>query len=132
MTRRNNLFSDLGLPEKAFSEELLESIFKPTHRKTYSDFSFVERGDDSIILYINAVGLDKEDITIKSRDGHLIITSDVDNEDLLPLVRNIGHRFKVPDGYDGKSAVAQFKNGILTIKIIELEQKEKETVIDIE
>jgi len=113
-------------------ENLMDEIFTPVKRGSrLKEYSYIEQNDDLITLYINATGLGKDDIEIKYRDGHLIIKSNLDEEELTPLVRNIGHRFRVPKDFKGESATAHFKNGILTISLEKDEEKTKETVIKI-
>lgn len=126
LKRRNGTTFD------TLANDLIDNFFTPVGRSTYNDYSYVEREDDTITVYINASGLGKEDITIKTRDSHLIITSDVDEDVLTPLVRNIGHRYRVPKEFDIESVKAKFNNGILTISLTKDEEKTKETVIDIE
>jgi len=96
----------------------------PSKKKKTNAMSYEDR-DKDIVFTIDMPGVQKKDIDI-SIDEHSIKVS-AQNE----KGRNYNYTRRFKPTVDESSAVATFKNGVLDITVIKVEEKEKGTKVNI-
>ena len=108
----NNLFEDFfgGNPRKSGT-----GIFPTT---TIKNYKVEQKSDDgSNVIFINATGYGKADITIEVINGELLITAPKLTDSVMPFIPTIDYKFDLGDTFDENGIDAFCENGILTINV---------------
>ncbi len=109
-------------------DKLFEDFFeKPKTKTTYVPSKFaVDIKEDTATLALSVIGHDPKDIEINCFEDKIEIKAKKSQEDkenpFNQLVSDIEERITIGKNYDGRQAMAEIKNGILTIS---LEKKEE-------
>jgi HSP20 family protein len=101
----------------------------------------IHEDKDSYYVDADLAGLDKKDVSLKFKDGVLTISGERKNEkeikreDYYRRERSFGkfeRSVSLPSDVNGSAIKADFKNGVLEIKLPKLEErKEKEITINV-
>jgi HSP20 family protein len=101
----------------------------------------IHEDKDSYYVDVDLAGLDKKDVSLKFKDGVLTISGErknektINREDYYRRERSFGkfeRSVSLPSDVNGSAIKADFKNGVLEIKLPKLEEKkEKEITINV-
>jgi len=119
-----------------FVEKLLVADSKPlweTHSRTFVPSKFaVDVKDEKAHIALSVLGHDPKNIEINCYEDKIEIKAKKETkEDKTPfdeLVANIDERITLGKDLDGRSAKAEFKNGILTLVIDKREESKPKKV----
>ena len=93
---------------------------------SYKFRTVVNEQDDEYIVTAQVPGMSKEDISIEAKDG--IITIDGAKEINESMESTIHREFSIGDDVDEAKAVAEVKDGILTLTLPKKEKKKAKTI----
>jgi len=122
------------LPTKMFFEQprlfnLLNDGINSVIDSSLDSYKFrtvVDEQDDEYIVTAQVPGMSKEDISIEAKDG--IITIDGAKEINESMESTIHREFSIGDDVDEAKAVAEVKDGILTLTLPKKEKKKAKTI----
>ncbi len=100
----NNLFNALS----STTSTLLKDVY-------HNDGMYLIKNntDDKIELLVSVVGHNPDDVDVTATENEIHIRTNTD--EINSIVRNIDLKFTVGKQYDGTTAQASIKNGLLTI-----------------
>ena len=96
----------------------------PSKKKKTNAMSYEDR-DKDIVFTIDMPGVQKKDIDINIDEHSIKVTAQNDSG------RNYNYTRRFKPTVDESSAVATFKNGVLDITVIKVEEKDKGTKVNI-
>ena len=96
----------------------------PSKNKKANPMSYEDR-DKDIVFTIDMPGVAKKDIDISIEDHSIKVTAQNGG------ARNYNYTRRFKPTVDESSAVATFKNGVLDITVLKVEEKEKGTKVNI-
>ena len=96
----------------------------PSKSRKVNPMSYEDR-DKDIVFTIDMPGVAKKDIDIKIEDHSIKVTAQNGG------ARNYNYTRRFKPTVDASSAVATFKNGVLDITVLKVEEKDKGTKVNI-
>ncbi|MBN85917.1 MAG: hypothetical protein CL885_00155 [Dehalococcoidia bacterium] len=122
------------LPTKMFFEQprlfnLLNDGINSIIDSSLDSYKFrtvVDEQDDAYVVTAQVPGMNKKDISIEAKDG--IITIDGAKEINENMESTIHREFSIGDDVDESKAVAEVKDGILTLTLPKKEKKKAKTI----
>ena len=125
------------IPKNFYLDDIFDD-FVPTFNNNKMKCDIYEKGGDYHIE-MDIPGFDKDDIKIESKDGYLTITAEKTMEDndedknYIRRERSYGKysRSFYLGNFDDTDVEAEFKNGMLKIKVPKKEGKDEKNYIEI-
>lgn len=125
------------IPKNFYLDDIFDD-FVPTFNNNKMKCDIYEKGGDYHIE-MDIPGFDKDDIKIESKDGYLTITAEKTMEDndedknYIRRERSYGKysRTFYLGNFDDTDVEAEFKNGMLKIKVPKKEAKDEKNYIEI-
>jgi len=133
MTRQNNALFENTIFEDLFSNDFMRGAFADLdraweHEKTklcFPPHNVSTTKDGVLVLELALAGYEPSQISIQAEDQHIVVEGKVKSEDdsvcftLWKGIKgsNFKVRFPIPTKFDMACAVAEFKNGMMLIKV---------------
>jgi HSP20 family protein len=115
---------------------LLDSVFDGIY---YADLNVKRKSniidqEDSVTIEIEAVGLNKKDIDIQTKENILYVSYKNENKDAKKYSQqeiffdSFENKYKLQNNIDSKNISATMNNGLLNIKIPKIKNKTSERI----
>jgi len=119
--------------------EALSPLFEgsATEARTWSPAVDVFETDQNVVLEAELPGLDPKDVEVRVEDGTLYLKgerkfeNEVKEDNYHRIERSYGsfvRSFTLPSSVDGDKAVADYKNGVLTLTLPKREESKPKTI----
>lgn len=124
--KRNDYILDTVLSN--FNEQFSDICLNNTYKDVYH---IIKNENDDYEIYVNCVGHNSSDITVKADTKELKVTSKEVEDELLnevEFIKPIDVLFSLTPDYNGQNATADFENGVLKICLPKNEDSKSKTI----